>query len=530
MINQNRALRYFLPVIAVFTAIIYFLGFKGVFIYDDYAQILKKPELHDIFNFHDVIFCGLRQNRVLQNISFALNWTIAPGETWSFKLFNLLLHLINGSLLFYWLKKVFADKPYLAILATSLFLIHPLQIQSVTYAMGVIMLFHAFFYLLALNWYAKYSLTRMPMLMLIVAVSLVARETCALIPLVLLVYELLIVKTPIRELPKSKWAILFMVPFLIYPLSIILHDPGASMYASYGGLYPFWTHLASQAYFQCFYLLLFINPTLQSLIHANPHFDALHILGTVIGVSIWIGGLVFLISKYKTRPRATFFVFLFFLNYLPTNSFVQFINPFAEYRLYLSNLSLCVLLAYGLHVLATWLTEKAKLTAAHITVPAIACSIFAIFTLQNVMIWKNWELILAQAIKRYPANDYNYLIQGIEYLHAYDFKNSYNSFNQARFLAGRMDAELESNLYILAASCYQARDYSLAWQIVDQMEKDTQKAPLDENFSKFKDELEQKMKSLGLSTESHWSGNSGVVKAMSTKMLLKGAPSATPAH
>jgi hypothetical protein len=202
--NQSRSLSYLLPIVFLITILVYLAGLNGVFIYDDHKQIIYRTTLHQISNLHDVIFCGLRQNRVWQNLSFALNWVIAPNQTWSFKLFGLILHLINGSMVYLWLKKIFSDKPYLPILAASFFLIHPLQIQSVTYIMGAVTLFQSFFYLLALLWYSKYSLTKMPALVMILIASLFAKETCVLIPFLLLAYELLVNQTPIRSLPKNQ--------------------------------------------------------------------------------------------------------------------------------------------------------------------------------------------------------------------------------------------------------------------------------------------------------------------------------------
>ena len=494
--SNTRAIRYFLPAIFILTTLVYLAGLNGVFLYDDYGQIVTRTRLHQLSNLHDVIFCGLRQNRVWQNLSFALNWTISPGQTWSFKLFSLILHLLNGSLLFLWLKRLFADKPYLPILATSLFLVHPLQIQSVTYVMGVIMLFFGFFMLLSLYWFSKYSLTRMPGLIMILVASLLARETCVLIPFILLIYDLMINKTKIRELPKLKWLILFAIPFLYIPLNAYLSDPGKSMYAGVGGfnLYPFWKHLATQLYFQSFYLSLFINPTLQSILHSNPSIDANMIIGAILGGSIWLLGMAFIALKNQKFPRIAFFAFFFFINYLPTNSFLQLINPFAEYRLYISNISLCILLAYGIHAFGKWLTRKTKLTMAEISVSAIVFSFFTIFTLQNVMIWKNWELIFAQAIKRYPSNEYLYIGLGIEYQHADDLKNAYSSFYQSRMLSGWLNTDLAYLFYMTAAAYYQKGDYQNAWEIVEKMDQEQNKDPLPDNFYKFKNELQQKMR------------------------------------
>ena len=521
--TQTRSLKLFLIIAFCLTTIIYLLGLNGVFVYDDRAQIIAAKKLHNIFNIRDVIFCDIRQNRVLQNISIAFNWTISNGETWSFKLFNLTLHLINGSLLYAWLKKIFSDKPYLPILATSFFLIHPLQIQSVTYAMGVIMLLYGFFNLLVLNWYTKHKLNHFPMLLFLLIFSLLARETCTLFPVVLLIYELWINKTSIKNIPKLKWSIIFCTPFLFFILNSALSDPGKSMYSGAGGfdLYPFWTHLASQLYFQTFYLMAFINPNLQSIFHGNPNFGTLEIIGALVGGLIWITGGLFLILKHKKYPRAAFLTFLFFINYLQANSLLQMINPFAEYRLYFSNFILCVLLAYLIYELTAWISKKTKAKLNEITIPAILFSFFAIYTTQNVMIWKNWELIFDQAIKRYPRCDLTYVNIGIHYLNARDPKNAIINFQQARALSGVLSAELINNYYLAAVLFNDEGNYIKAWEIVQKIEMETKKYQLPAVFETFKHNLEEKMKSLNISTVNSWDQEKEIINFLKNRAANK---------
>ena len=110
------------------------------------------------------------------------------------------------------------------------------------------------------------------------------------------------------------------------------------------------------------------------------------------------------------------------------------------------------------------------------------------------MIWKNWELIFAQAIKRYPSNEYLYIGLGIEYQHADDLKNAYSSFYQSRMLSGWLNTDLAYLFYMTAAAYYQKGDYQNAWEIVEKMDQEQNKDPLPDNFYKIKNELQQKMR------------------------------------
>jgi hypothetical protein len=218
------------------------------------------------------------------------------------------------------------------------------------------------------------------------------------------------------------------------------------------------------------------------------------IIGIIVGALIWIGGSGFILLKNKSYPRIAFFVFFFFINYLPTNSVLQMINPFAEYRLYLSNLSLMLLLSFGIHELAMWLKNKTKLTMAEISVSAVAIAIMTIFTLQNVMIWRSFEMIYAQAIQNYPKNDLNYMELGTEYLQKHDPENSFSNYTQARALAGRMDTKLAYNLFLVAATFYRQKDLAHASEVIKMIEQDPTRDPLPPQFYQFKNELEKAQK------------------------------------
>ncbi len=307
-------MRYFLPFVVLLTVLIYVFGFNGTFIYDDYNQIVENPEIKNIFNLHDVIFNGNRQIRVWQNLLFGFCWTLSDGKIWSFKLLNLVLHLINGALLFRWLKKFFADQPYLPIVATSLFLIHPLQSQSVTYVMGAISLIQSLFYFMALLWYSNHRLSRMTGLCVILILSLFAKETCALIPLVLFAYEIIIFRKTGEKIEWKKWALLFLIPLLYLPIHAVLKDP-FSMYNGVTGfeIFKFFPYIAAQLYYQTFYLLLLFRPEWQSIIHGTPDLSVISVVEAILGGAIWLGGAWFVFFRYKKFPRIAFLLFIYFI-------------------------------------------------------------------------------------------------------------------------------------------------------------------------------------------------------------------------
>ncbi len=488
--TQSRIMRFLLPAVALLTIVIYVFGFDGTFIYDDYNQIVENPEIQNIFKLHDVIFNGNRQIRVWQNLLFGFSWTLSGGKIWSFKLLNLILHLLNTLLLFRWLKKFFADQPFLPVVASALFLIHPLQTQSVTYVMGEVSLIQSLFYLMAILWYTNHRLKRMTGLSVILILSLLAKETCALIPLVLFAYEFLVLKKNHEKIEWKKWALLFSIPFLYLPIHSILKDP-VSMYNGVTGfeLFNFFPYIAAQLYYQTFYFLLMVKPEWQSLIHGTPILNAWSMLEAVFGGVTWLGGAWFIFFRGKKYPRIAFLVFLYFVCYLPTNSFFQMINPFAEYRLYQTNAILLIGFSWMLIRFAEFLGSKTSFRMPLLTLIIPVVFFFSFHTSLIVNLWKYEISVYSQVEDLYP-NRYKILAAiSVAYAQKYDMVNAFKYMAKSRKIAKFLFPIMTENFIAYSKILANQGRLSEAWSIIDMLEKDPTVKKLEPSFYEYKDQI-----------------------------------------
>ena len=97
------------------------------FTYDDDHAIRDNPQAQG------VVPISVRNPRLLTVITYRLN---SGGETtFVYHAFNLVIHLLNSFLAFRLISALFGDEK-LAWLATSIFLLHPVQVQAVTYLSG----------------------------------------------------------------------------------------------------------------------------------------------------------------------------------------------------------------------------------------------------------------------------------------------------------------------------------------------------------------------------------------------------------
>jgi tetratricopeptide (TPR) repeat protein len=149
--------RKLLYVLIILTAIVYSNGLFGEFLSDDRKQILDNLAIHSFSNFF-FFFEGSTFDaggetltglfyRPFQTVYFSLLWNIFGAHPFFFHFFQIIFHIFNGLLVFFVFKHSFGE--VLAFFLSLIFLIHPMNVETVSYisSSGIILSF--FFGLLA---------------------------------------------------------------------------------------------------------------------------------------------------------------------------------------------------------------------------------------------------------------------------------------------------------------------------------------------------------------------------------------------
>lgn len=103
---------------------------------EDQRIIRDNTALHSLTTFPEALDPNMP--RPLTMLTFYLNWAVAPDNSPAFHAVNLFLHLLNG-ILVYMLCRFLLGKPVrepIAMLAGLLFVLHPLNTESVDYVVG----------------------------------------------------------------------------------------------------------------------------------------------------------------------------------------------------------------------------------------------------------------------------------------------------------------------------------------------------------------------------------------------------------
>lgn len=151
----------------------------GPFQFDDYNVIVNFAPVHSLAGWWQ----GLPGIRPLLKLSYAGNWALSPAP-FGFHLFNLLLHLGNGALLWAWARRALPLRPGMALALALLWLLHPLQTEAVTYVSGRSVSLCATFLFAGLLLQARAPRATSLWLALCTALALAVRETAWVFPAV----------------------------------------------------------------------------------------------------------------------------------------------------------------------------------------------------------------------------------------------------------------------------------------------------------------------------------------------------------
>ncbi len=107
------------------------------FVLDDYSFIVNNPEIH-VFNIFALLgknmFNGLGYYRPIPAIYFASLYSFFTTNQFFYHIVQITLHIANTFFVFVLFKKFFSEK--LSLFLSLIFLVHPVQVESVSYIAG----------------------------------------------------------------------------------------------------------------------------------------------------------------------------------------------------------------------------------------------------------------------------------------------------------------------------------------------------------------------------------------------------------
>lgn len=411
-----------IAVLIVLGLSLYAFNLKNPLFWDDDDWIINNPAVHSlswsnikfIFSHDTLAGIGLKSNyyRPFLFLTFLGNYVLSGTNPVSYHLVSNLIHIANAVLIFH-LLDVWLKKRRAALIASLLFLVHPLQTEAVAYISGRGDPLSVLFMLLALTAFLKNK----PFWAYGAAVlAILSRETAFLFPFYLTVF-LAAFKHQERfltSLKKSLWdsKIFFGISFFYGILRLtVLNFQNTLNFYHQANIYT--EHLSYRIYtffhVLAVYLRLIFWPTglhMERDVAINVSIWQWPVwLGLLVVLSIFIFGIYLYkrdggASSTKGQPRhwdVWFFSWgIFFVNLLPTSGVFPINALLYEHWLYFS--------LFGFFTLAAYYLDKISNRYVLGVGLAIYLAFFGYQTIQRNIIWGKTADFYEDVLKYEPAN------------------------------------------------------------------------------------------------------------------------------
>lgn len=377
--GRARGLLLSLGVLALLTVlgfVLYGSTIDSEFHLDDYPNLVENAAIHmtslDAASIGRALSASVGGNRPVASLLFALNFRAGQFNVRTFHITSIICHIIAGWLLFLFLRRTlllprlearFGDRAGLtALLATMLWFVHPIQTQAVTYIVQRANVLSGLFCFAALYLFVVLRTTsagrglrglQWTGLLLASLLALGSKETAAVLPLIILLYEVFFIRTfdfgGLRGKPAYLAGII-IAPALI--LAADYHRFGISLFERMGTIFQvrgftMWERVLTEFRVLVHYITLLVVPLPGRL---NLEHDVAVSRGlfspftTLLSLLVLLGLVALGFYLARRRPLISFFIFWFFLQ-LAIESSVVPLELMFEHRLYLPSVSLAVILA-----------------------------------------------------------------------------------------------------------------------------------------------------------------------------------------
>lgn len=407
--------------LVVLAGLIYANSLGNGFVFDDSLLISDNVEIQNLERLPQIIeWAGRRpvalpadqgiRHRPVRTAALAVQYSLFGMNPTGYRVVNILLHILNGTLVFV-IVKALLGRGLPAVLAAGLFVVHPVQTESVAYVSGQRDVLFTAFYLLGFWSYLRFRGTeRIGYLVscgISYALGLLTKEMAITLPLLCVVYDLL------RELPgrgpgvappllqalrdgmravlaRSKWLYLLMGGLLAFCLYyfVFIANPSHRRALYGGGLGP---TLLTSGRIVVHYLKLLIFPL---TLNADYSFDAFPVSRSLADPHALLALLILtaigygLLRLLRIDRMAAFGGLWFFITLLPVSQIIPHHEMVAEHFLYLPSVGVCLVIA--------WLVEQGLAVRRYAAPTSVAFTVaLLLLGVRTVVRNRDWKDNLA---------------------------------------------------------------------------------------------------------------------------------------
>lgn len=369
---------------------IYSNTFDAFWHLDDYQNILTNPRIQ----IQDLSLDSLKASvygpahrhiwRPVAFLTFAVNWYFGGSHVFGYHLVNTVIHLLTAFFLYLVVSRLLASPAlkdkytdslhFIALLATALWAIHPIQTQAITYIVQRMTLLSGLFYMICIYCYIRirtaigvkqkvwFGVSFLVSLLL----GLGSKENIMILPLSLVLIELTFFFNPASErIAWNKKAVVFIAGALLTAVAalwLLKIDPGSVFDGYRNRFFTPGQRLLTEFRILVFYLsqLFYPIPSRFSIEHDFEISTSLLTPWTTLPAVIMVIGLIAIgILQRRRSPLLSFAILFFFLNHTLESTIIPLELVF-EHRNYLPSVFIFVPLAVILWQAIEWYRRRSR--------------------------------------------------------------------------------------------------------------------------------------------------------------------------
>jgi tetratricopeptide (TPR) repeat protein len=361
-------------------------------------------------------------------LSLSMNYHFSQLSPKPYLITNLLIHLLNCLLLFIVVQKLFKDT-WLTLFVGSLFALHPMQVESVSYVAGRRDVLYVMFYLAAMVHYLNYKETGhkkyIQYTFLFFTLSLFSKGQAIALPFTLMLIDYVTDK-PFDLKRSAKQKVYFWVVAAVFMIITLVVKQQSKAFNLSGEVsdIPFMMKTLFAAYGFMMYICNLIIPFKLSLLHPYP--QQLTISATLMLAFIFIGVVLYIVWKYRHTQKPMVFGLLFFIVniFLVLQIIPNSYGIMNDHYVYVAGVGIFISLYFLLRQL---IASASTLSYLLVTV----CVIMTVLSLMRVPVFKNSITVFSDVIKKYPDAYVAYNNRGNEYYNQGKINEALADFNKA---------------------------------------------------------------------------------------------------
>lgn len=359
--NKLNVVPYLLFLLG-FTFFFYSSSLTCGFVFDDFNLVKNNPFLRGIKSVSYLFSHFFSVYRPIRTLSYLLDAKIGGMDPLYFHLFNVLYHLLAVFLIYRLLLLLFGERRY-SLLATSIFALHPIHVDAVTYISGRRDVLSSIFVILSLIFFIKYKKTQKFYWWIFIFISIFlgifTKEMAFSAPLLIFLVDFFFFNGEVKRSSLLKmffktlrrgilYYSIFLLGGIFYLYKIIFHTSISGRTHYWGGNFLTNVLTVSKVFVYYIYLLFFpFNLRGDYYYYTFPiSFSPGDVLGW--GALLLIMVLIYLAYYFYKRGnvKLSFLISFFFISLLPVSHIIPHHELMAEHYLYLPSLSFALFLSY----------------------------------------------------------------------------------------------------------------------------------------------------------------------------------------